>query len=148
MSLFLVVWPVTTLVFALAWAQAALVPPPAEGWTTKATLTRVLDGDTLEVKVERTLRIRMLDCWAPETRGSERPLGLESKANLESLLNDGVETGDPVRVIIHIPPGRDGRLQDVFTFGRALAHVWKPGAEQSLSELQVEAGHATVTKDR
>ena len=41
---------------------------PPEGFTTKATVVRVIDGDTVDVSITRRLRVRLQDCWAPETR--------------------------------------------------------------------------------
>jgi endonuclease YncB( thermonuclease family) len=126
--------------------QAA--PDPA--WTTPAKVVRVIDGDTLEVEISRKLRVRMLDCWAPESRrdprlgeserSAEKAKGQAAKENLNSLAN-GRE------VIVSVPLSADGDLAKVWTMGRVLGHVWladKP--EKSLSVQQVEAGHATKEK--
>jgi len=41
---------------------------PSLGWTTRASIERVIDGDTLDVTICRRVRVRLLDCWAPELR--------------------------------------------------------------------------------
>ena len=64
-------------------------PPakPVPGWATTCELDRVIDGDTIDVRVSRVIRVRLLDCWAPETRD---PGGPESTANLKKLLVGGL----------------------------------------------------------
>ena len=41
---------------------------PQEGFTTKAKVTRVIDGDTVDVEITRKVRLRLKDCWAPEKK--------------------------------------------------------------------------------
>jgi endonuclease YncB( thermonuclease family) len=120
----------------------AISQPPAtrppHGWSTQAHVTRVLDGDTIEVEITRRLRVRLLDCWAPETRD---PGGPESTANLKRLLGDG-------SVTLLVPTDSED-ISDIWTFGRALGYVWSTAdADKSVSQLQVEQGHATTEKVR
>ena len=115
---------------------------PEPGWTTKARVVYVLDGDTVEVEVVRKLRIRVLDCWAPETRTrdlDEKARGIVSKENLQRLQ----PAGSPVTVAI--PSSVDGDVQDVLTMGRFLAHMWNADGV-NVAEAQVNSGHATKEK--
>lgn len=118
--------------------------PPSPGITHTAETVRVLDGDTLELRVTSTMVVRLLDCWAPETHQTrdplEKPRGLASKAHLESLCKPGTP------VIVHVPFSPGSKFGDDTTMGRVLGHVWIVGQEQSLSEIQVAAGHATTNK--
>lgn len=58
----------------------------------KATIVRVIDGDTLELDaqlgfhVTKRVRVRLRDIDAPEIRGEERAAGRASKAALEVFL--------------------------------------------------------------
>lgn len=119
--------------------------PPQRGLTTEAVITRVIDGDTVEVQpMLPVMRIRLLDCWAPETRtkdAAKKAAGMDSKNHLKRLLADGQ------RVLIEIPGNQN--LDDTLTMGRVLGRVWihdNAGQLQNVSELQVNAGHATETK--
>jgi endonuclease YncB( thermonuclease family) len=121
--------------------------PPQPAWTTPAKVLRVIDGDTLEIEVRRVIRVRMLDCWAPESkldprlpeaqREAEKQAGQAAKANLQRLA-DGRE------VIVQIPGDVD--LAKAITMGRWLGRVWLKGDGESLSEKQVKGGFATVKK--
>jgi endonuclease YncB( thermonuclease family) len=121
-----------------------LAPDP--GVTLDARVTRIVDGDTIDctVLIPLVFRIRLLDCWAAETRTKnkdEKRRGLAAKAYLEKLIGQ-----NPVRV--HIP-GR-AKLGDMLTLDRVLGRVWpiqdgKP-LRGDLSCRMVEAGHATPTK--
>jgi endonuclease YncB( thermonuclease family) len=122
------------------------VVAPAPGITVDARVTRIVDGDTIDctVLVPLVFRIRLIDCWAAETRTkdlAEKQRGLAAKAYLAKLIGQ-----NPVRV--HIP-GR-AKLGDMLTFDRVLGRAWpmqngKPLAGD-LSSRMVEAGHATTTK--
>ena len=123
---------------------------PQPAWTTQATVVRVIDGDTIEVEFRRKLRVRLLDCWAPESRrdprldesqqATEKARGQAAKEALNSLAN-GRE------VIVSVPMAADGDLSTPWTMGRVLGHVWLADQpEKSLSQIQVEAGHASKTK--
>tara|TARA_Y100000310_G_scaffold161034_1_gene160907 strand:+ start:2365 stop:2721 length:357 start_codon:yes stop_codon:yes gene_type:complete len=114
---------------------------PPEGFTTKATVVRVIDGDTVDVIIERRMRIRLEDCWAPETRTrdlEEKARGLEAKQFAkEKLLNQDV--------VVHIPADPEGEMKDVFTFGRAVGRVFLDG--EDFSAIIVREGLATQTKN-
>ncbi len=123
---------------------------PTPSWTTRGKVLRVIDGDTLEVEIRRTVRVRMLDCWAPESkqdprlpearRAAEKTKGQAARQNLNSLAN-GRE------VIVSVPLSDDGDIARSMTMGRVLGNVWLVDhPEKSLSVQQVEAGHATKEK--
>ncbi len=135
-------------VIALASAVAVAVDSaPEPGWTTQARCLRVIDGDTIEVEIRRVIRVRMLDCWAPESKldarlphaaqTAEKQAGIASRENLRRLC----EGRD---VVIHIATSTD--VAKAMTMNRWLAQVWLPGDDESLSQKQVKAGHATKAK--
>jgi len=122
--------------------QAQPAPPP-RGISTTATVEEWYDGDTATVTLELQCKIRMLDCWAPEVQGSERPLGLKSKEHIQKL----VPKGSKVRLFIPTT----GRLQDSLTFGRALGSMWienDDGTFTNVSDQMVKDGFATKDKVR
>ncbi len=123
------------------------VAPPSPGWTIQARCLRVIDGDTIEVEVRRVIRVRMLDCWAPESkldprisqsdRETEKFAGQASKENLRRL----AEGRD---LIVQIPSGED--VAKSITMGRWLGNVWVVGDGESLAEKQVKGGFAETNK--
>ena len=124
-----------------------LQQPPEPSWTTKATVTNVVDGDTVDVEIRRTIRVRFIDCWAPEThidgrlpeakQAAEKKAGLKAKEDLKTLaLNKPV--------ILQVPTSED--LLKSTTMGRVLGRVWLEGDDESLSEKQVRSGNATKVK--
>ncbi len=135
------------LVLALAAAAAAHACAPSARETggvrvEPAQLERVVDGDTVVVRVEgvrETVRLYAVD--APETRGdSAVPLGEEATAFVER------EAGDTVWLEVG-----DARRQD--RYGRLLAYVWlEPPADGGQAEVRramlnarlLEAGLAKV----
>jgi micrococcal nuclease len=100
---------ILAVVVSPAWAEMG------PGKSFPATVSRVVDGDTL--KFEVTLfnvvvrgTCRMLGYNAPEIRGEERPLGLEAAEKLKELVGDG-----EVLVLAEENADRYGRwLCDIF----------------------------------
>ena len=119
---------------------------PAAGLTFPAACIEVVDGDTLTVRVTFALRLRLDQCWAPESRTTdlaEKQRGLLAKANMVDMA-----LGKPV--MVHIP-GKTGikTLGELTTLGRVVARAWvtEPAAPPaSLSERQVTAGFAATQK--
>jgi len=108
-----------------------------------AEVTRVIDGDTVVVTpVRAPVTVRLLDCWAPESRTknlAEKAKGQSSASHLARMA-----TGKEVKVFLPVSPGES--LGQSLTFGRVLGHVYlKDG--RSLAEEQVSAGHATTHKE-
>ena len=116
---------------------------PPIGWTVHCKVVQVYDGDTVVVEIRKRVRVRLLDCWAPEVRtkdAAEKKRGNASKANLQALLPEGSDA------ILHIPGSVDiGRS---LTFGRFLGHMWSDAEDDNVSVQQVAAGHATEMKKR
>ncbi|WP_428303893.1 thermonuclease family protein [Lacipirellula sp.] len=138
----------TNLRTALAEAQAALpverphVVKPSPGVSLRCQVVGVVDGDTLEVEVIRRVRVRLLDCWAPESRttdAAEKKAGLAAKVELSAAA-----VGK--RATLFVPTDAASRVGDVFTFDRVLGHVWVEGLAESLSEHQVRLKHAATAK--
>lgn len=131
----------------VAEAPAVVAIPPAPSWTTPAKVIRVIDGDTLEMELRHTIRVRLLDCWAPESksdprlpesdRSAAKARGLAARQHLRDLC-EGRE------VILHVPTDGSGDLSRIWTLGRVLGRVWVDGVE--VSERQVEGGFATREK--
>lgn len=107
---------------------------PPFGWTTAARVQRVIDGDTCTLRVERVLRCRLLDCWAPELH---KPGGPEAQSYLAGLI-----AGQ--HVTLHVPT--DEELAGAFSFGRVLGTVFI--GDDDVAALMIGAGHAKRKKDR
>jgi endonuclease YncB( thermonuclease family) len=112
---------------------------PPHGISLPCTLDRVIDGDTVDVRcLDRTWRIRLLDCWAPEIHGEQKPAGLKSKAFLERLLSGG----ETLTLFVPLAPG--GKISKLLTCDRVLGRIFV-GA-QDAAEVLRRHGLATETK--
>ena len=89
---------------------------------------------------ERIYAIRLLDCWAPEVKGEQRPRGLEAKEFAQRC----VETAGS-RLSIWIPFSDPLHLLGSLTFGRVQAHLYLTDND-TLSEAMVRHGYATKEK--
>lgn len=115
---------------------------PQHGVSLACQITDVVDGDTIEVEIVRRLRVRLLDCWAPESRTSnpvEKKAGLAAKEKLQRAAKGK-------RATLFVPTSGAERVGDVFTFDRVLGHVWVDGEQASLSEQQVSGLLASTHK--
>ena len=125
---------------------------PPKGITTDVKVSRVIDGDTVDVEITRTVRVRLLDCWAPETRTRdpvEKVKGYESRKHLNSLLRqvfyNDLAARKQKQVTLFIPADEQGEIKDNFTFSRVLGRLFVNG--EDVSERMVEAGKATKTNE-
>jgi endonuclease YncB( thermonuclease family) len=103
----------------------------------------VVDGDTIDVRITRTVRVRLLDCWCPETRTrdeEEKAKGIKAREYVQ-----GIAIGEPVEV--DIPIEGDARFGESMSFGRVLGRVKMKSSGCDLSEVIVGAGHGTRTRE-
>ena len=100
-------------------------------------VTRVIDGDTVEVEVRVPMVVRIRDCWAPE---NNTLAGDESTRNMERVTN--------ARGTVVCPLDGVDNLADVFSFSRVLGDVWLDGEDESIGQMQVREGHATFAKPK
>jgi micrococcal nuclease len=104
-----------------------------------AEVVRVLDGDTIEVFIEKDVgfdvvvrfkkQVRIVGIDAPEKFGVTKAAGLASKALMQSLLPAGT------KVVM-----KTEKPDSTEKFGRFLAHVWL--GDVNLSEHMIQAGAA------
>lgn len=118
---------------------AAFGAAPQQATTVTCRVVRVVDGDTVEVAVQQLYRVRLLDCWAPETHGDGKEAGLAAKEHLRNYIAQHGMTG-----VLSVPWCEDASRS--WSMGRVLGNVWIGGQDKSLSEIQCEAGHATKVK--
>lgn len=112
---------------------------PPHGVCLPCQLDRVIDGDTVSVRcLDRIWHVRLLECWAPETRGPEKPEGLESKSFLEDLLAEEEDLS------VFIPHAEHGNMMHAFTMGRILGRLFV--GTEDVSAIMVRHGLARVTK--
>ena len=118
-------------------------PPP--GFIVDGTVVRVIDGDTVVVRSQIEYQIRLLDCWAPESRTkdlAEKQRGLAAKARMQEL-------ADCQQCRVFMPS--TGTFADMITMGRILGRVWilhdGSPTDTDLSSIMVSEGHATITKE-
>jgi endonuclease YncB( thermonuclease family) len=131
---------------------------PEPGWTTAGRIVNVIDGDTVEVEIVRRIRVRLIDCWVPESRldpritdpekrDAAKYMGQVAKAHLQL-----VAKGRLCRLVIPTVVEGNGVTQDPadsLTMGRAIGAVYIEGLSGgwvSLSEIMVADGHAGRTK--
>ena len=127
---------------------------PDPGWTTRGVISRVIDGDTVEVEITRKIVVRLRDCWAPEKRidpsikndidrNAAKLRGVASAVHLQQLAE-----GQPCTVSIPTHADDDGVTQDIadsLTMGRVIGDVWIHGG-LNLAAVQVQRGYAARTK--
>jgi micrococcal nuclease len=106
---------VLTGLLGLRWCYFTLLHPPAEPFAAQPTVVKVIDGDTIDVRVgTSTTRIRLLGIDTPETKDPRKPVqcfGPEASRRTAELLPKGT--------IVHLESDRE--THDVF--GRTLAYV-------------------------
>jgi endonuclease YncB( thermonuclease family) len=108
-------------------------PPPATTAQVAVKVTRVIDGDTIEISplIDGTQDVRLIGVDTPETYGGEEPCGPEASNFTTSSLE-----------------GRQVRLEfdeDMYDpYGRLLAYVWMPDGTM-FNEVLVEEGYASVS---
>lgn len=131
---------IISLLFALGCTTAPSSPPsnpdPSTPLGASATIERVIDGDTVVVRIGgRVERVRLLGIDTPERPGSLRPAechGDEATEATKALLPEGTE----VLVTRDIEP-RD-------RFGRLLAYLYRADDGLFVNLVLVEHGHAEV----
>jgi endonuclease YncB( thermonuclease family) len=130
----------------MAVCVTSLQQPPEPAIIADGQCVNVVDADTVDVRLSMTVRVRLLDAWAPEKFAkhgdqSEKARGLAAKARAKELIE-----GKSVRVTI---PLRDA-LKDMLTLNRVLGRVGRLNdageVEFDLSEKIVAEGLATKTK--
>lgn len=111
--------------------------PDGYGISTRATIVRIVDGDTFECSwFGRSVKIRLLDCWVLD--GS-----VQDKA-AEEYLKQFVDK--PISV--WIPTTESKSLFDVLTFDRVLAWAWAAGEDESINESIIRMGWGTTEKPK
>ncbi len=129
---------VSLFCFLVGWLTAA--DEPRSQISVPCEVVEVYDGDTMTVRVSMDMRIRLLDCWAPEVKTKDQAEKVKGIAAREHLLKLA-PVGSKAQLTIPL----DGdRLDDILTLGRVLGRVSVDGRD--LSEQQVKAGHAKVSK--
>lgn len=114
-------------------------PAPDCGLCLPCTVVKVVDGDTVDVRLlPPVLRVRLLACWAKEIHGAEKAEGLAAKQFLESLCSKEL----PSKVFL--PITGSGRLADLLTLDRVLGRLFV--ADQDVSQTMVAHGLATPFK--
>lgn len=101
-----------------------------------------MDGDTISITMELPMRIRIRDCWAPETnKGPEhsRVMGRKAAEYMRDMLPEGT------RIIVDVPTEEAVGLQSVMSFGRVAADVYLEDG-RDVSYLLCQDGHAYPTK--
>jgi len=129
------------LVLLAAALPAAAKAPPEPAFAGRGTVAGVVDGDTIDVDVTFRFRMRLLDCWCPESRTldlAEKKRGLKAKADLAE-----VAAGQPI--VFEIPLAGSS-LAELLTLDRVLGNAWIRGAKESLSEMQVRTKNASTKK--
>jgi len=133
---------VKTFLPALALFALVVSPVSAEETpqlVTPAKVVDVYDGDTVTVEFTWRARVRLLDLWCPEirgTRGEEKQRAIAARDRMRQLVLD-----KPVTVVV---PFRGDELGDVLTFGRVLARIRVGGVD--VSKAMVDEGHGTREK--
>ncbi len=98
-----------------------------------ARVTRVVDGDTFEARLEgEVVDVRMIGIDAPESVHPSEPVecfGPEASAFTEQRLE-------------HAPVHLEFDVERIDTFGRTLAYVWK--GKRLYNEDMVRMGYATL----
>jgi micrococcal nuclease len=123
------------VVAILALSGVGAVPSVAAQDRVPATVTSVVDGDTISVQPQggSILTVRLIGIDTPETKHPSKPVqcyGAEASAKTAELLPPGT----------WVLLGRD--VQELDQYGRLLAYVWRPDGMLMVNEQLVAEGYA------
>ena len=130
-----------TLVFLLLFPSIILAQDVPK-LVVPVEVIEVYDGDTLTVRLTLNIRVRLLDCWCPETKTrdlEEKAYGIHSRETMKEVC-----LGE--KCLMTIPLEGHDRLDDVFTFGRILARIRVISSGLDVSDEMVRMGEATKEK--
>lgn len=147
--------------FTVKLVQVQAEEAPQPGIVVPCEVVEWHDGDTGTVRVTFDVRVRLLDCWAPEIKGrkltnEEKKLTKAEQLKIAQQIAAEKQRGiDSLHSVSQIAPvGSRGQLEvsfahaersdDLFTLGRVLGRVWIN--DKDVSRLQVDSGHATKAK--
>lgn len=132
---------------------------PPFGICQACTVVQVVDGDTLAVTISGAYewRVRLLDCWAPESRGPKKSeAGVKAKEFCKSLVEDAQAHNSPFALFVPFDWHRNEHDQQeqqdltsilkATTLGRVVGIIWI--GEKTLNDLMVQSGHATREKPK
>lgn len=109
---------------------------PEPGWTTEAELSRIIDGDTIEVEIKRKVKVRLKDLLVDELK---TPDGESAKQYLIRML----KVFD--KLTLFIPANSAERLMDFNSFDRVVGTIWLKNGD-NLADKIVESGHGRYIK--
>ena len=114
----------------MIWIILLLSVAPTPVLRVPCKVVEVVDGDTVTVEITFRARIRLLDCWAPESGTTEG----------DSATHYVRQVAQDKKGILEVDLSSSRRLDDLFTFGRLLGHIYID--DKDLSTQIIEAGHA------
>ncbi len=100
------------------------------GLTTEVDYVSAIDGDTIELKIERTFKVRIRDIDVIELKQQG---GKEARAFVDNLLSSAKT------IKIFVPSNDPHKLMDIQSFERLVADVYVDGC--NLASLLKTAGH-------
>jgi len=117
---------------------------PQYGISLPCTFHHARDADTIVVQLRNSgllWAIRLIDCWAPEIRGEEKPEGIDASIAAIALLKTAKELS------VFIPVENIGEnVLKFLTFDRIPGYLYLDD-ETTLNEKLIELGHATKSKE-
>lgn len=115
---------------------------PKTGWTTQAKISRVKDGDTVEVTIERKFTIRLShpndNGLMFNTPSISTPEGVMARDALENLFPVGKT------VTVFIPANNPYELMDFETLKRMIGEIWIDNLR--VTDIMLEKGFAKLVK--
>lgn len=115
---------------------------PSQRFVYRARVTRVVDGDTLDLEIDQGMnsrrieRVRLLGINTPEVRGPSREAGLAATEFVRAWCQLKQMEAGPESWPLVI------QTEKADAFGRYLAHVWSAKSGEYLNKAILEAGHA------
>lgn len=111
-------------------------PEPEKSITQFGKVVKVIDGDTVDVKLKsgNEERVRIIGIDTPEVYGGEECFGPEASSNAKDVFREGT------RVTLHSDPTQD--LEDAYD--RLLRYVTRNKGKKDWGKVQLKGGYATV----
>ncbi len=114
----------------------------------RATLVRVVDGDTIVVEINgEQEKVRLIGIDTPESVASQEYLDRTGKENTEAGKTASEHTKDILKDVKELWLEKD--VSDTDRYGRALRYVWleKPEDKENIVEISTKMLNAVLIKD-